>query len=345
MTRSAALLVFALLFCVSAHACSCVSTDKPCGLARRHGEAFLGTPLRVLVEEAPAGDGSTYKVRTRIYTFVVKESFSSKILAGQQVEVKTGMGDGDCGYRFEIGKPYLVEAFGRDGVYSTSICDMTAPETLAQIPIAELRAVAHGGRLPDLTGLVLKYDAGMRFTPVPLEGINVRAVSTKGKSFETSTDGYGVYRFEKLPAATYTLQFATPDELIVSDLEQRPQRVVVPHAEAMGAVCHANFDLYSGGTLKVHVVDRDGKPVPGVVSAVPWGADNTSPVEWSVGSRVFGKGDYLLAPLIPESYRIEFHREDNYDPAYYFPGTTEEAKAKAVTVEEGKSAELRIVLP
>jgi hypothetical protein len=42
-------------------------------------------------------------------------------------KVRTGLGGGDCGFRFEVGKRYLVYAFADDsGRLSTGICSGTA---------------------------------------------------------------------------------------------------------------------------------------------------------------------------------------------------------------------------
>ena len=39
--------------------------------------------------------------------------------------VNTGRGGGDCGYRFEIGKKYLVYAYGSDAELGVTICSRT----------------------------------------------------------------------------------------------------------------------------------------------------------------------------------------------------------------------------
>ena len=44
-----------------------------------------------------------------------------------KVQIRTGLGGGDCGYRFEIGRRYLVYAYSEDsGELSTGICSATA---------------------------------------------------------------------------------------------------------------------------------------------------------------------------------------------------------------------------
>jgi hypothetical protein len=54
----------------------------------------------------------------------------------KHVQVTTGLGAGDCGFHFEVGKQYLVYAFAADsGRLSTGICSGTAllQESLANL--------------------------------------------------------------------------------------------------------------------------------------------------------------------------------------------------------------------
>jgi hypothetical protein len=54
----------------------------------------------------------------------------------RNLQVRTGLGGGDCGFHFEVGKQYLVYAFAADsGRLSTGICSGTAllQESLANL--------------------------------------------------------------------------------------------------------------------------------------------------------------------------------------------------------------------
>jgi hypothetical protein len=45
-----------------------------------------------------------------------------------ETAVFTGLGSGDCGYKFEMGGKYLVYAYQRnDSKFETNICQRTAP--------------------------------------------------------------------------------------------------------------------------------------------------------------------------------------------------------------------------
>jgi hypothetical protein len=61
----------------------------------------------------------------------------------QHVQVETGLGGGDCGFAFEIGKQYLVYAHtGDSGGLSTGICTATAPLEESRVDLAYLRGEA-----------------------------------------------------------------------------------------------------------------------------------------------------------------------------------------------------------
>jgi hypothetical protein len=67
----------------------------------------------------------------------------SRSYSGQQsktLQVRTGLGGGDCGYPFEVGKQYLVYAFKNEsGEFSTGICSPTGPLEDSKAVIASLR--------------------------------------------------------------------------------------------------------------------------------------------------------------------------------------------------------------
>lgn len=62
--------------------------------------------------------------------FFVKVKFESeKIYKGkfsEEVVITTGQGSGDCGFYFEVGKSYLVYAYGNLGNLETNICQRTS---------------------------------------------------------------------------------------------------------------------------------------------------------------------------------------------------------------------------
>ena len=56
--------------------------------------------------------------------FKIEKSWDNKSL--KEVTIFTGRGGGDCGYKFEVGKKYLVYAYGNKEL-ATNICTRTSP--------------------------------------------------------------------------------------------------------------------------------------------------------------------------------------------------------------------------
>jgi hypothetical protein len=77
-------------------------------------------------------------VPTMLVTFDVTRSYRG--VEGPRVDVETGLGGGDCGFGFDIGRQYLVYADrGESGQLSTGICDATAPIEQSATNLAYLR--------------------------------------------------------------------------------------------------------------------------------------------------------------------------------------------------------------
>lgn len=333
-----------LLFSLAAHACSCVTSSTYCGALKLSGTYFVGKALRLReVERAVEGD-SQFKLHRRIYTFAVTEALAGKAAAGQEIEIETGVGGGDCGYTFELGESYFVDAYATEGRLETGICSRTSLAWRAELLITELRAAKNGGALPSLAGFVTKLDPEFRNPEKPVAGVTVTATSAKGRQFSATTDAKGIYRFPRLARATYTLEFTGPSGLFTPSWA-KPQPLAVPGGQGGNAVCHADFVAFSGGSITANVVDRSGKPVAGILTASLWEKeDASSPGHIGEDANDTGAA-YVLGPLSPQKYRLVFHRKDAYDPAFYFPGTIDQGKGEAVTVEEGKATEIRFILP
>lgn len=337
---SAALLVFCLS--VAASACSCASLNRPCGAAHPHETEFVGKVLRMRIEFHETGPNIGFQ--RRIYALAVTESFSERLHPGEEVEIETGMGGGDCGYTFRIGEPYFVDAYTNNGRLSTGICSQTAPESQAEILISELRAALHHETLPALAGLVLQFEPGYQHPAVPLEGIPVTATSAEGQVFTASTDAHGIYRFASLLPSTYTMHFSVPPVLITQS-GGKPQQITIPDEHGASPVCHASFYAFSGGKVTVHAVDRSGNPAPGFFAAYAWNPEGKRAFNWSAAGFSDAGAVYTLSPLSPGRYWIEFERKDTNKHTFFYPGTKTRSSAELVTVEEGKTQDIRLVLP
>lgn len=76
----------------------------------------------------------------RRVTFTVSTAW--KGVNSKEVVILTGFGGGDCGYKFEVGKDYLVYAGGSPKQLGTSICHRTSPIQYAYKDIYVLKTLA-----------------------------------------------------------------------------------------------------------------------------------------------------------------------------------------------------------
>lgn len=115
-----------------------------------------------------------------LVTFSVSQSYPAD--TRKTAEVRTGLGGGDCGVPFEVGKRYLVDAAkDKDGHLIASICSQTAPReaktphgTEASLEEGEIcgHIVAPNQGTP-IEGQVFLYSVGNK-SPVPADESEVQ---------------------------------------------------------------------------------------------------------------------------------------------------------------------------
>lgn len=142
MAKLGWLLMVVAAFSGQAFGCKCGGMGT-CQKAQARGTMFVGQVLSV--REPGKGQGQ------RVFRFRVAESFAGPERAGEELEVATGLGGGDCGIEFSLGQRYFVDASGSAGTLSTGSCTWTAPLVFAAVTLRQLRAQAAGDRLPDLS--------------------------------------------------------------------------------------------------------------------------------------------------------------------------------------------------
>jgi len=269
-------------------ACSCIR-QTTCGVHRYLDADFFGEVLsrRVMTsDDRRSFDSVLFQVR-------VIESFRGTEKAGDIVGIRTGFGGGDCGYRFEIGVKYLIDASRNGDGFITGICSLTAPLQDSEVELRSLHRLAVGQRLPDLVGVLMRgteTDDGKNVTP--LSGVTVQAKRVAGGSAQTTaTDAAGSFAFENLPKGTYELILGLPTNLsaaytesAILDEDQLPSvsiegrdgdsaachtRIVVKEAGGISGVVRSSGSAKIDGWVNVDTVTADDKPWNTVGSAIP----------------------------------------------------------------------------
>ncbi|HET7460932.1 MAG TPA: hypothetical protein VFJ82_06780 [Longimicrobium sp.] len=110
--------------------CDCVGPRSDADAVRQNAVVFEGRPVRMrVVQQAPG-------LQAHVFTFAVTRV--RKGTRARTVQVRTGVGGGDCGVSFEIGRSYTVYA-RRDanGRLVTYICSGPYLPTPAPPPARE----------------------------------------------------------------------------------------------------------------------------------------------------------------------------------------------------------------
>jgi hypothetical protein len=116
-------------------ACTCGSSGGNLSIKQQVKEAqkqsravFVGKVMKII--QQPDSSGVLVKLRA-------EKSWKGKL--PREVTVATGIGGGDCGYRFEVGDSYLVYAYGpNESSLGTNICQRTSALSEARADIKHL---------------------------------------------------------------------------------------------------------------------------------------------------------------------------------------------------------------
>jgi hypothetical protein len=147
--------IFILAFnCVPTFGCSCASPPPDLNTAQRLAqwtatqseEIFEGKVESIKLKwhllDAKVGDLTPADMEQDPPFMEVSFEITRSYRGPQRktIQLRTGLGVGDCGFRFEVGKQYLVYAFtGDSGELSTNICSGTALLEESQANLSYLR--------------------------------------------------------------------------------------------------------------------------------------------------------------------------------------------------------------
>jgi hypothetical protein len=251
-----------------------------------------------------------------LYEIRVIESFRGVQKAGDVVKVQTALGGPDCGYRFEIGRKYLVDGWNEGSVLHTNTCTMTAPFDRSEAELRILRKIAAHQPLPNMVGNITHYAGppdGELLGPLP--GIIVKLQPMRGgTALSASTDTIGSFSFSNVPPGNYQVFLSLPPNLSPAfasfgkfDGELLPPIMV----EKIGdTVCHADIVLGPSGSISGVVKSSTGQ-FDGWVNA-----DNVKPdgTPWNtvLSTTPDSNGSFSLEHLKPGRYQIKFIRRQEF---------------------------------
>ncbi|MFY9620922.1 MAG: carboxypeptidase-like regulatory domain-containing protein [Pyrinomonadaceae bacterium] len=248
------------------------------------------------------------------------------------------MGGGDCGYRFERAKQYLIYAsksVNENRLY-TGICNRTRLLSEASEDLKFFYNLPPEGSGSTITVSVRRYLVPVhdesRFEITALPSVKV-TVDGGGNHFEGDTDQDGQYQFRGLRPGTYKVK---------AELPSNPRN----HSEAEVSVidrgcAYREFVSRPAVIISGKVFDASGNPVPGAkVDLIK--ADDAL-VESPKGKWRFtnNEGRYTLDDIPPGRYLLGVNLINATSlqcplPRTYFPGAVEPSSATIITVEEAR---------
>jgi Carboxypeptidase regulatory-like domain len=321
-----------------AQACSCMAPGTPCESYGTASAVFVGTAVSVRGVERPrTADLDTWYDK-RVYKFSVEQSYSG--VDGTEVEISTGTGGGDCGYRFEIGERYLIYAHSYQNRLSTNICSRTKALATANEDLAFLGNLSSSPAGASVYGEVINQRTKTLASDVlvKIEGNN--------ESRNIRPDAQGRYRVSGLSPGKFKVTLQIPETLSV----HRPEREIIVANRGCAAV---NYYVSDNGRLSGRVLDAAGQPVPRILISIFDPAVDPK-IEHPTSNRTDAEGRFSLSSIPAGRYLIAVNHQRFPDPkdpslAYppvFYPGVVDQPSAQVITLGAGeKLTDLDIRVP
>jgi hypothetical protein len=345
---SALLLVAFVAFAPESLACSCASSP-PCRGYWEASAVFVGRRVGVRTVTVEVGVGeSKYKREMRVFRFAVDRAYRGA--KSPFVEVRTGMGGGDCGITFNASEQYLVYAYADDetGTLGTGICTRTAPVAEAAEDLQYIAGLSSPGSKRSggsVYGAVHKQvreprgeeeDDEIKTIPVARARVEIEG---GGRSSAVETDAEGEYRVEGLAPGDYTVRLKLPETLFIHG----PERKV----SIAGSVCVGEwFSVEPNGRLVGRVFDSEGRPAAGVsLRLKAAGRKKLRHHGYTTATATAPDGTYEFKGVPPGRYVIQmrFDGEGMYGgtpfPLIYHPNVSDREQAEVVEIGEGARVE------
>jgi len=322
-------------------ACTCGFVGPPCEEYWRSQAVFAGKVIKKSTFYVEEGEGdSRHTYQQVLVRFSIEQAF--KGVAGDEVEIVTGMGHGDCGYHFKDGERYVVYAIrsGRDKsrLYS-GICNRIKLVAEADEDFAYFRAIPEAGTGGLVYGRVKKLTPPLsfdnRYQESYLDNIKV-TVEGNGRKFETTTNKDGYYQVSGLAPGQYNVNAGISDSQ--NSLSQETVDIVDRGCAAR------DFYLHVNGQISGRVFDENDNPLPNIrvdiISAKD--AQDFSPKgKWGYTDK---EGRYKLDWLPPGDYYLGVGLVGANGnlcpyPRILMPDFGDAKKPKVVSLEEGQKIE------
>ncbi len=322
-------------------ACSCDFRGSTCETFGTAPALFVGKVVGAAHQRTePDEDGTTTTYDIREIYFAVEEAFSG--LRGQKrLTIRSGNGDGDCGYWFRRGESYLVYAYGNEKKgFGTNICTGTSPVSDAIDDLNFLRRLPSKGSGVSINGRVAETpqsdDEDRK--PKPLARITITITHKDGKQTELLTNDNGSYEISGLKAGEYEVRAGLPDYYYKDDYSVHKLKVLDR------GCARADFAAVANGQITGRIIDADGNPVKkGKVSLIKADAQGFVTMRSDIGFNYLDdeQGRFKMDRIPPGEYLLGINITstpggDAPYPATYYPDVRDRSRATVIKIGLGE---------
>ena len=335
--------ILALMLCGfvdEAFACTCMRMTA-CEAFARAEAVFIGSVRSSSVVKTSNENDSFPQIA---YRFSIEQNFFG--VEGQEVEIITGRGGGDCGFAFGRNVAYLIYAHRNSttGKFSTSICTRTRPVSEADEDLTYIRAAMKETPGVTISGLVQRYHPDRREEQrgPALAGQTI-IVAGKDREHRVVTNTDGRYVVADLSAGKYEVRLELADGLWT-----RTPKIEVSVSQR--GCADVGFLVETDGRIAGKVVDAAGNGLTPVhLEALRIDTNDPVKTNYQEYASTESSGEFLFRGLPPGRYvfRITHAQSQLYKFAYY-PNVQATTHAFAVEVGEGQKVdrvELRLSPP
>jgi hypothetical protein len=254
-------LIAAVLLFVSftdVNACSCAESGPPCQSFWEADAVFSANVVSKSITTVDSEIDLKRKEEQVAVRLLVEDVFRGA-LGGNDVEILTGMGGGDCGYNFEKGKKYLIYAYEHKGRLHASICSRTRLLSEAKEDLAYFRNLpaenSGGSILVKVIKRLPPLNENSNYEVKPMQGVRIVAEAA-GQTYEGKTNSEGQFEFKSLPPGKYKVS---------SDIPRTERNYWQTEATIEDRTCFGvEFWNNVEGAIKGTVFDENGNPAKGV---------------------------------------------------------------------------------
>ena len=207
-------MIFLMFACAyEAQACDCAASGPPCQSFWKTDAVFSATVISKSVVTVQTGNESLPSEHQMAVKLLIEDTFRGS-LGGNDVEIVTGMGGGDCGFNFEKGRKYLVYANEWRGRLYAGTCSRTRLLTEADEDLAYFRNLPAENSGSNIRVKVLKHtpspnETDRNYDSKPMENVKVIAESGDQK-YEGHTNAAGQLEFRDVTPGKYQITCDIP---------------------------------------------------------------------------------------------------------------------------------------